>query len=81
MLEGSGIKKEAMKIYKELIDLGEGRQSQRGEIDFFAKFGKEMTENQVMVLSYLMIALGHLGLGEENMDREYFEKSLSADVY
>jgi len=79
-LEKSGNKKEAIKIFKEMIDLGEARLEQGGEVDFFAKFGVEMTENQQRGLGYLMIALGHLGMGEDDTAAEYFKKSLAVDV-
>jgi len=44
------------------------------------KIFKEMTENQIQGLGYLMIALGHKGLGEDESAAEYFKKALAVDV-
>lgn len=79
-LKESGNIKEALRIFGEMIDLGKASLEQGGEIDFFAKFGEELTENQRQGLGYLMIALGHLGLGEDETAEEFLKQSLAVDV-
>ena len=63
-----------------MIETGEKQLVDAGEVDFFAKFGEDLTEDQQKANSYHIMALGHLGLGHTEKSKEFFSKSLDSDV-
>jgi tetratricopeptide (TPR) repeat protein len=77
----TGKREEAEAIFRRMIEMGE-EQLADGEtaIDFFAKFGGDLTDNQRRGISYHILALGYMGLGDENNAKAYFAESLEADV-
>jgi len=75
-----GKKDEAERIFKGLIETGEKQLVDAGEVDFFSKFGEDLTEDQQKANSYHIMALGHLGLGHTEKSKEFFTKSLESDV-
>ena len=76
----TGENDEAQKIFKQMVELGQAQLDGSGEIDFFAKFGGDLTEAQRNALSYQIIALGYLGQNDKERAKEFFSKSLESDV-
>jgi tetratricopeptide (TPR) repeat protein len=77
----TGKRKEAEAIFRLMIEMGEEQLTDRETtVDFFAKFGGDLTDNQIRGISYHILALGYMGLGDETKAKAYFAKSLEADV-
>jgi tetratricopeptide (TPR) repeat protein len=76
----TGDKEQARKIFQQMVTLGEDQLEGSSEIDFFAKFGRGLTEGQRKAMSYQIIALGYLGQDEKKKAKEFFTKSLQSDV-
>ena len=72
--------KAAEPLLDELIRLGEERLESSAEVDFFAKFGNEQTDDQRKANAYYLMGLGYMGKAETALAKEYFEKSASLDV-
>ncbi len=72
--------KAAEPLLDEIIRIGEERVESSGEVDFFAKFGDDQTDNQRKADGYYLLGLGYLGKSETSKAKEYFEKSASLDV-
>jgi len=71
-----GQKDKAKKLFEQLIVLGSKKLKSGAGIDFFAKFGeKESSELQLAPYCY-MVGLGHLGLGDLENARKYFNQTL-----
>jgi len=79
-LENLGSKSEAEQIFTEMIQLGREQMENTGEVDFFAKFGEDMTDDQSKGISCHIMGLGYLGMGNKEKAKEYFSKSLEYDV-
>lgn len=72
--------KAAEPLLDELIRIGEERMESSGEVDFFAKFGNDQTDDQRKANAYYLMGLGYMGKSEKSLAKEYFEKSASLDV-
>ena len=64
----------------EIIRVGEEQVEASGEVDFFAKFGDDLTEDQRKADGYFLMGLGYLGKSDLARAKDYFEKSVSLDV-
>jgi tetratricopeptide (TPR) repeat protein len=73
-------KKAAVALLEEIIKMGEERVSSPGEVDFFAKFGDDMTDHQRMAAGYYLMGLGYMGKSEIPRAKECFEKSAGLDI-
>ena len=67
-------------LLDEIIRIGEQRVESSGEVDFFAKFGDDQTDDQRKADGYYLLGLGYMGKSETSKAKEYFEKSASLDV-
>jgi tetratricopeptide (TPR) repeat protein len=67
-------------LLDEIIRIGEQRVESSGEVDFFAKFGDDQTDDQRKADGYYLMGLGYMGKPETSKAKEYFEKSASLDV-
>ena len=67
-------------LLDEIIRVGEERVESTGEVDFFAKFGDELNDNQRKAAGYYLLGLGHMGKADTERAKEYFEKSAGLDV-
>ncbi len=67
-------------LLDEIIRIGEERVESTGEVDFFAKFGDELNDNQRKAAGYYLLGLGHMGKANTERAKEYFEKSAGLDV-
>ena len=72
--------REAEALLEEIIRTGEERISSTGEVDFFAKFGEDLTESQRQAAGYYLMGLGYMGKAEASKAREYLDKASSLDV-
>ncbi|MCK5464595.1 MAG: hypothetical protein KAI95_16315, partial [Bacteroidales bacterium] len=72
--------KAAEPLLDEIIRIGEQRVESSGEVDFFAKFGDDQTDNQRKASGYYLLGLAYMGKAEISTAKEYFEKSASLDV-
>jgi len=72
--------KKAEPLLEKIIRIGEERLESSGEVDFFAKFGDDQTDNQRMAGGYYLMGLGYMGKAEISKAKEYFEKSAGLDV-
>lgn len=72
--------KEAQPLLDEIIRIGEERIESSGEVDFFAKFGNDQTDNQRKASGYYLMGLGYMGKSEIPLAKENLEKSASLDV-
>jgi tetratricopeptide (TPR) repeat protein len=79
-LKKTGKRREAETIFASMIGRAQDQLEGSGVVDFFAKFGEEMTENQRKGHSYHIMGLGYLGMGDKENAREYLSKSLEYDV-
>jgi tetratricopeptide (TPR) repeat protein len=79
-LARSGKQEEADRIFSQMIELGKSQITDSGETGFFAKFGEELNEAQRNAISYQILGLGHLGLGNKKKAEEFFTRSLESDV-
>jgi tetratricopeptide (TPR) repeat protein len=75
-----GQKKEANKIFDELINSAKEKLSQKAEIDFFAKFGEQQTEDARKADAHYALGLGYLGKGQRNKARDEFEQAVNLNV-
>lgn len=71
-----GDKKKATDIFNSLISAGEQRIKQKPEVDFFSKFGENESENARLSQAYLLLGLGHKGLGNLVKGKENLAKSV-----
>ncbi|MEN8228895.1 MAG: DUF5107 domain-containing protein [Bacteroidota bacterium] len=76
----TGKKKEADTIFEQMIALGQEQLMESGEVDFFSKFGGELTEDQRKARSYHIIGMGYMGLGDTKKAKAFFTKSVESDV-
>nr|MQY77714.1 tetratricopeptide repeat protein [Bacteroidota bacterium] len=76
----SGNHKKANQIFEEMIDIGQKQLQSTAEVDFFAKFGSGLTENQRKANAYHIIGLGYMGKSETKKAQEFFTNSLELDV-
>jgi tetratricopeptide (TPR) repeat protein len=74
----SGKKKEAEALFNSIIEEGkkQAEQNSSAAIDFFAKFGTVEASDARMSNAYLLIGLGHKGLGEKTAARENLLKAM-----
>jgi tetratricopeptide (TPR) repeat protein len=72
--------REAETLLDEIIRAGEQQLGSAGEVDFFAKFGDDLTETQRQASGYYLMGLGYMGKAETSRAKEYFEKASSLDV-
>jgi len=75
-----GQKKPANKIFDELINSAKEKLSQKAEIDFFAKFGEQQTEDARKADAHYALGLGYLGKGQRNKARDEFEQAVNLNV-
>jgi tetratricopeptide (TPR) repeat protein len=73
-------KKAATALLDQIISTGEKRIASSGEVDFFAKFGDDQTDDQRKADAYYLLGLGYLGKSDPARAKEYFEKSIGLDV-
>jgi len=78
-LQKLGKEREAMEIYDGLIALGE-RQLESPELDFFAKFGEQQTQNDIKADAYYLMGLGYLGKGMMQDARREFESAVRLNI-
>ncbi len=76
----SGKKKEAERIFEQMIELAKVQLVESEEVDFFAKFGGNLTENQRKGRSYHIMGLANMGLDDAKKAEGFFKKSLEYDV-
>jgi tetratricopeptide (TPR) repeat protein len=67
-------------LLDDIIRMGEERVESSGEVDFFAKFGDDQTDDQRKADGYYLMGLGYLGKSDVALAKEHFEKSASLDV-
>jgi tetratricopeptide (TPR) repeat protein len=72
--------KSADEILDDLIRIGEERITATGEVDFFAKFGDDLTDAQRQAGGYYLLGLAHMGKAEIPQAKENFEKAAGLDV-
>jgi len=75
-----GKRSAAESIFDELIRAGEQKLSEKGAVDFFAKFGEGQTEEARKASAHYTLGLGHLGKGRGDMARAEFEKAVELNV-
>ncbi|OFX95846.1 MAG: hypothetical protein A2X05_14340, partial [Bacteroidetes bacterium GWE2_41_25] len=71
-----GNKEKAAASFNAMIAEGNKRISKGSEIDFFAKFGEQETENMQLSNAYLLKGLGYKGLGDTKSAEENLRKAL-----
>jgi tetratricopeptide (TPR) repeat protein len=74
-----GKKAEAEEIFQTLLREAEKEINQEPEegIDFFAKFGGQQAENARLSEAYLLLGLGHKGLGDLQQASDYLQKAIN----
>jgi len=75
-----GQKDAANKIFEELISSGRQKLSQKAEIDFFAKFGEQQTEDARKADAHYALGLGYLGKGFLDKARDEFQQAVKLNV-
>ncbi len=75
-----GEQKETDRIFDQMIELGQGQLEGSEEVDFFAKFGGDLTENQRKSLAYQIMGLAYMGKADSKKAEYFFKKSLEHDV-
>ena len=53
-------------IFDQLIEEGKEKLNQLSDVDFFAKFGSDLTSEKRQALAHYMIALGLIGKNNKN---------------
>jgi tetratricopeptide (TPR) repeat protein len=81
-----GKTKEANEIFNSLILEAEEEINKKAtdEVDYFAKFGAQETENARLSQAYLIKGLGHNGLGQQKQAKELLKKAVehsSSNLY
>lgn len=73
-----GKKNEAAEVFKGLVSEGDRLIEQRASntFDYFSKFGEREAENARLSNAYLLIGLGHKGLGNLSPAKENLQKAL-----
>jgi tetratricopeptide (TPR) repeat protein len=79
-LHGLGQKDAANKIFEELINSARQKLSQKAEIDFFAKFGEQQTEDARKADAHYALGLGYLGKGMLDEAKTEFEEAVKLNV-
>lgn len=79
-LTKTGRQEKAKTLFTQMIENGEALLEEEGEVDFFAKFGGDLSEQQRTGMANQWIGLGHLGLGNTEKAKSYLQRSLEADV-
>ena len=75
-----GKKDQANGCFNAMIRAGEERIKKGSEVDFFAKFGERESEKVQLSNAYLLMGLGHKGLGEKKSADENLGKALELSV-
>jgi len=75
-----GQKDAADKIFEDLISNGRQKLSQKAEIDFFAKFGEQQTEDARKADAHYALGLGYLGKGFLDKAEAEFEEAVKLNV-
>jgi tetratricopeptide (TPR) repeat protein len=73
-------KKEALALLDDLLRIGQQRVESSGEVDFFAKFGDDQTDNQRKAVGYYLMGLGYMGKADLRLANECLAKSVKLDV-
>jgi tetratricopeptide (TPR) repeat protein len=71
---------ESEKIFQSLIDSGQRILSEKGEVDFFAKFGEMENEGARKARGYYILGLGQLGKGLRKEAAESFRNSVELNA-
>jgi tetratricopeptide (TPR) repeat protein len=75
-----GQKKNANENFVGLIDFAKEQFKTTGKLEFFAKFGTRLSENERMANLHYLTGLGYLGKGKSRKARAEFEKALKLNV-
>jgi tetratricopeptide (TPR) repeat protein len=67
-------------IFNNMIQKAKEKLNEKNEIDFFAKFGEEMSVKKQKASAYYMLGLGYLGLALKSEAKEHFNKTLDLDI-
>jgi len=67
-------------LFKQLISEGSSRLANTTEVDFFAKFGEQQSEQESKALGYYEVGLGHLGRGHTGEAKSALEASNKLNV-
>jgi hypothetical protein len=59
---------------------GQRQLAERGQVDFFAKFGERQSEAARQANAQYLVGLGHLGHGRASDARAAFERAIELDV-
>jgi tetratricopeptide (TPR) repeat protein len=80
-MEKSGDSSSAKVLFASLISTGEEQLKRDGaDVDFFAKFGDDLSDSERVSNAYHLMGLGHLGAGEKSKAEDAFKKALEANV-
>ncbi len=75
-----GQKDKAEKIFDELIGDAKEELSKEADVDVFAKFGQQQTEQARKASAHYALGLGYLGKGMNNEAKVEFEKAVELNV-
>ncbi len=73
-------KKEAAALLDDIVKIGQQQVESSGEVDFFAKFGNDLSASRRMADAYYLMGLGYMGKDELRLANECFAKSVKLDV-
>ncbi len=76
-----GNDKKSGEIFNQLIEVGKEKLDQLSDVDFFAKFGSEKTNEQRQASAHYMIALGLMGKEKMSRAKKELENVLQLDKY
>ena len=68
--------KKAQDIFDELLDRGKEQLHETVKIDFFAKFGEEVTKRKIEASAHFIIGLGYFGKKLNSQAQQEFEKAV-----
>jgi tetratricopeptide (TPR) repeat protein len=76
----AGMAEKADQIFDTMINMGLKQLESTDNVDFFAKFGRGLTEEQKKANAYYIIGLGYLGKNDKAKAKDSFSKSVKLDV-
>lgn len=79
-LRDTGKKSEAKKAFNELISDASKKLSGEKDIDFFAKFGEQMSLQEQKARTYYALGLGYLGKGQKSKAKKQFKQAVKMNV-
>jgi tetratricopeptide (TPR) repeat protein len=79
-LKKLGQKKKANENFAGLIDFAKEQFKTTGKLEFFAKFGTRLSEDERLANLHYLTGLGYLGKGKSRKARAEFEKALKLNV-